>query len=171
MSAPRALLDLLQLGERALPSVVGPQPVTEHMGMSPAAVTTHPLHGTGTGYYNGPRVTIDAGTGFTLTATAKLATLGSFRVTGSVQGVGLIAFGRATGEWVLSNTHGSITIELHGAVQSAFSQVPSNLVYSVTKGTGDFRHLKGYGIVAIERMPAPIAFGQPLFGRLVLSFS
>jgi hypothetical protein len=171
MSVSRTILDLLELGERALPSAVGLQPIIEHGGIAPATVDTHPLHGTGTGTYHGPRITIDAGTSFTLSGTANLAGLGTLRVTGSVQGVGLIAFGRASGELVLSNSHGTITIDLHGAVQRAFSQVPSDLVYSVTKGTGDFRHLTGYGSVAIHRMPAPVAFGQPTVGRVSLAFS
>ena len=171
MSAPRALLDLLELGERALPSAVGFQPIAEHGGMLAPAVATHPLRGAGTGTYQMPQVTIDAGTSFALTGTAELAGLGSFRGTGYVEGVGKIAVGRATGEWVLANGHGTITIAVHGAVQHAFSQVPSELVYSVTKGTGDFRHLTGYGSVAIQRTPAPVAFGQPPFGRVTLSFS
>lgn len=171
MPATRALLDVLELGERALPSVVGPQPVVEHTGVVPAAVATHPLHGTAMGTYEMPQITIDAGTSFALKGTAKLSSLGSFRVTGNVHGVGMIAFGRATGELVLSNGHGTITIAVHGAVQPAFSQVPSNLVYSVIKGTGDFRHLTGYGSLAIQRTPAPIAFGHAPSGRMTLSFS
>jgi hypothetical protein len=171
MSAPRTLLNLLELGERALPSAVGLQPIGEHAGIAAAAVATHPLHGTGTGTYHAPLITIDAGTSFTLTGTANLAGLGTFRVAGSVQGVGMIVSGRATGELVLSNSHGTITIDLHGAIQPAFSQVPSDLVYKVTKGTGDFRHLTGYGSVAIHRTPAPVAFGKPLVGALILSFS
>jgi hypothetical protein len=171
MSARRALLDLLELGERALPSAVGFQPITEHGGMVAAAVSTHPLRGTGTGTYHGPQVTIDAGASFNLSGTVKLAGLGSFRVTGSVEGVGMIRFGRATGEMILSNAHGTIAIELHGVVQPAFSQVPPVLVYSVTKGTGDFRHLTGYGSVAIQRTPAPVAIGRPPVGRIALSFS
>ena len=167
----RTLLDCLELGERALPSAVGPQPIVVDSGMATAAVSSHPLRGAGTGTYLGPRIMIDVGTSFTLSGTANLAGLGSFRVTGAVQGVGMIEFGRATGELVLSNSHGTITIELHGAVQPAFSQVPSDLVYSVTKGTGDFRHLTGYGSVAIHRTPAPVAFGQPPVGRVTFSFS
>jgi hypothetical protein len=171
MSARRTLLDLLELGERDLPSAVGLQPIVEHGGMVAAAVVTHPLRGTGTGTYHGPQVTIDAGASFNVSGTAHLAGLGTFRMTGSVEGVGMVEFGRASGELVLSNAHGTITIELHGAVQPAFSQVPSVLVYSVTKGTGDFRHLTGYGSVAIHRTPAPVAFGQPPVGRIALAFS
>jgi hypothetical protein len=136
-----------------------------------AGIATHPLHGTGTGTYHGPQVTIDAGTSFTLTGTANLGALGPFTVTGSVQGVGMIASGRATGELVLSNAHGTITLALHGPVQSAFNQPPSELVYSVTRGTGDFRHLAGHGTVGMRRLPAPTALGRPPTGIVTLTFS
>jgi hypothetical protein len=136
-----------------------------------ALLTAHPLHGTGTGTYHGPVVTIDAGTSFTLTATANLGPLGTFTVTGWVQGVGMIESGRATGELVLSNAHGTITLALHGPVQPSFSQVPPELIYSVTRGTGDFQHLRGYGVVGMQRIPAPTALGQPPTGVINLAFS
>jgi hypothetical protein len=134
-------------------------------------IAAHPLHGTGRGTYHAPLVTVDAGTSFTLTGTANLGALGSFAVTGWVQGVGMIASGRATGELVLSSPHGTITLALQGAVQPAFSQPPPELVYAVTRGTGTFRHLSGYGTVAMHRLPAPTAFGQPPTGVITLTFS
>jgi hypothetical protein len=129
------------------------------------------LHGTGRGTYHGPQITIDAGTSFSLTGKTDLGGLGSFAVTGSVEGVGMIASGRATGELVLSNARGTISLALHGPVQAAFSQPPSDLVYSVTGGTGAYRHLGGYGVVAMHRIPAPTAFGQPPRGVVSLTFS
>jgi hypothetical protein len=92
-------------------------------------------------------------------------------MTGSVQGVGMIASGRATGELVLSNAHGTITLALHGPLQAGFSQPPSELVYSVARGTGNFQHLRGYGTVAMQRIPAPTALGQPPTGVITLTFS
>jgi hypothetical protein len=123
------------------------------------------------GTYLGPEITIDAGTSFTLFGTANLRALGSFAVTGSVHGVGMIAFGRATGELVLSNAHGTITLALHGRVQSAFSQLPTEMVYTVTGGTGAFVHLNGYGVVALQRIPAPTAFEHHPTGVITLNFS
>jgi hypothetical protein len=90
---------------------------------------------------------------------------------GWVQGAGFIASGRATGQLVLSSARGTITLALHGAVQTAFSQPPSVLVYSVTAGTGAFQHLSGYGAVEMHRFPAPIAFGQPPRGVVTFTFS
>jgi hypothetical protein len=130
----------------------------------------HPLHGTGTGTYHANPVPTDAGTSFTLSGTVHVAGLGTFRVTGSVQGVGMIASGRARGELVLSNDRGTITLALHGPVQSAFSQPPAELVYSVVRGTGHFRHVSGYGTVGIKRVPVPSAPRQPATGSVTLTF-
>jgi hypothetical protein len=135
------------------------------------ATSAHPLHGTGTGVYHSPQVTADAGTSFTLKGRVHLGALGSFKVTGSVQGVGMIASGRATGQLVLSNAHGTITLTLHGPVQPAFSQVPPELVYVVSGGTGEFAHLSVYGVVGIHLTPAPTALGQPPTGAVTLTFS
>jgi hypothetical protein len=171
MPEPRTLLKLQELGERSLPSVVAPLPAPNYGGLAAAKVAAHPLHGTGKGTYHAPQVTIDAGTSFTMSGTANVGALGSFTVSGSVRGVGMIVFGRASGELVLSNAHGTITLALHGPVQPAFSQPPAELVYSVTRGTGDFQHLSGYGTVGVQRIPAPIALGQPPTGAVTLTFT
>jgi hypothetical protein len=136
-----------------------------------ALVAAHPLHGSGSGTYHGPQITIDAGTSFVFAGTAHLGALGTFALKGSVQGVGMIASGRATGELVLSNAQGTITLALHGPVQQAFSQPPSVLVYVVTRGTGSFRHMTGYGAVVMQRIPAPTALGQPAAGVITLNFT
>ena len=170
MTTNRATLELHQLGDRALPSPVTLQPLD--LGAIPAAVRpAHPLHGAGTGTYHKPAVTIDAGASFSLTGTADLGALGRFQVAGQVQGVGMIAWGRATGELVLTNAHGSITLALHGPTQQAFGTLPSELVYTVSGGTGDYSHLSGYGTVGLHTTPAPVAFGQPPAGAVALTFA
>ena len=170
MTTNRATLELHELGDRALPSSLALHPLD--LGAIPAVVQhAHPLHGAGAGTYHGPAVAIDAGTGFTLTGTADLGALGTFHVTGQVQGVGFLAQGRATGDLVLTSAHGSITLALHGPVQPGFSAVPPELVYSVTGGTGDFSHLSGYGTVGMHRTPAPVTFGQPPAGTVALTFA
>lgn len=166
----RATLELEELGERSLPSPVVLEPLASIP--HPAIVQhAHPLHGTGTGTYHEPAVTIDAGTSFTLNGTAKLDGLGTFHVTGQVQGVGMIAWGRATGELVLTNARGTITLALHGPVQHAFGTLPHELVYSVSGGTGAYSHVTGYGTVGMTLLPAPVAFGQAPAGTITLRFS
>ena len=170
MTTNRATLELHELGDRALPSSLALHPL-DPLPLPAVVRPAHPLHGSGTGTYHGPAISIDAGTSFTLTGTADLGALGRFQVTGHVQGVGFLTQGRATGDLVLTSAHGSITLALHGPVQPGFSVVPPELVYAVTGGTGDYGHLTGYGTVGMHLTPAPVAFGQPPAGAVALTFS
>ncbi len=170
MPAPRATLELHELGDRALPSSLALHP-PDPLPLPAVVQHAHPLHGSGAGTYHQPAISIDAGTSFTLTGTADLGALGTFHVTGHVQGVGFLAQGRATGDLVLTSAHGSITLALHGPAQPGFSAVPAELVYAVSGGTGDYSHLSGYGTVGLRLTPAPVAFGQPPVGAVALTFS
>ena len=105
-----------------------------------------------------------------MTGTADLGAMGMFQVHGALHGVGMIANGRAMGQLVLSNAHGTITLALHGRVQAGFAAIPNELVYSVSGGTGDFQHLTGYGVLGVKMTPAPIAQGQPPTGIIDLKF-
>ena len=109
MSSNRTVLELQALGERTLPSGVVPTPVP--FG---SAVIAHSSHDHGTAIYKGPAISIDAGTGFALTGAANLGVLGPFQMKGFIQGVGMVASGRAMGEITLTNSHGTITLALHG---------------------------------------------------------
>jgi hypothetical protein len=134
MFAPCVTLELQELGERTLPSPVVLHPLEPVDPVGPVGVVrhAHPLQGTGTGTYHGPAVSVDAGTSFTLSGTVHLNGLGTFQVTGGVHGVGMIAWGRAGGELVLTGAQGTITLTLHGSIQHAFGAVPHELVYVVT---------------------------------------
>jgi hypothetical protein len=173
MSANRATLELQELGDRALPSPVILYPTDPIPPSVPVVIapTTHPLQGTGMGSYREPEVTIDAGTSFTLHGTAHLRGLGEFHVTGHIQSVGMIAGGRATGELVLTNGHGTITLALHGPIQQAFGSLPRELVYTVVGGTKAYSHLSGYGTLGVTLTPAPVDFGHAQHGSVALNFS
>ena len=165
----RTPLDLFEFGERRSPSA-GFQAPELPAPIIMTAPAPHPLHGTGHAHYQGPAINIDAGTGFSFSGTADLGKLGAFKITGSVQGVGFAFNGHATGELVLTNKHGSITLTLHGRTQSAFSPVPGELIYSISKATGDYLHTSGYGTLGLKMNPAPIAFGHGPSGQLQLQF-
>ena len=171
MPTNRATLDLHELGDRALPSPITLYPTDPVGPVAVVARHAHPLHGSGAGTYHQPAITIDAGTSYSLSGTADLGALGRFQVAGQVQGVGMIAWGRTTGDLVLTNAHGSIALALHGPVQAAFGSVPPELVYAVTGGTGDYSHLSGYGTVGLHLTPAPVAFGPPPVGAVALTFA
>jgi hypothetical protein len=170
MSVNRATLELQELCDRALPSPVVLYP-TDPVGPVAVVQHAHPLHGTGAGTYQGPAVAVDTGTSLTLRGSADLGALGKFQFTGRVQGVGMIAWGRAAGELVLTNGHGSITLALHGPTQQAFGALPHEMVYTVSGGTSDYSHLSGYGTVGLHLTPAPVAVGHAPAGAVALSFS
>jgi hypothetical protein len=122
---------------------------------------SHALHETGAGHYTSHSLVVDAGLSYTLTRKADLAGLVSFQVSGWVQGLGMVASGRATGQLVLSDARGTITLALHGRVQPGFSPLPPEFVYSLSGGTGTYQRLRGYGVVALTLTPASTAFGLP----------
>jgi hypothetical protein len=173
MHGLRATLELHELGERAVPSSIAPQPVDL---VSPVAflqpANHHPLHGIGNGSFQGPFVPADVGASLTLNGTVQLAGLGTFQLAGEVHGVGFVMGGRATGEMVLTGAQGTITLALHGPVQS-FSGIPRELVYSVSGGTGAYSHLTGYGTVGmtfVNQLP-PVGVHPGVSGTFVLAFS
>ena len=54
---------------------------------------------------------------------------------------------------------------------SAFSPIPSELVYSITGGTGAYANLKGYGIAAFTFSPGTTTPGHAATGSYTLKFS
>ena len=164
----RARLIVEQLDSRTLPSstLVLP-PITSPV---PAmASTSHPLQGTGTSNYVGSVITPDTGPSVDLTGTIHLQSLGTFQLSGWLQSVGSVVQGRAYGELVLTNSQGSITLDLHGGVQPAFSPLPRELVYSIAHTTGAYQNLHGYGVVGMVMYPAPTAYGLPPRGIIHLN--
>ena len=131
---------------------------------------SHPYHGSGQGQYTQP-LAVDLGMSYRLTGKTTIGGLGEFRVSGWLQGTGMILDGRATGHLTLSDARGSITLELHGGKQSAFSPIPSELVYSISGGTGFYSYANGYGVVGFSFTPAPTAVGFPLTGSYAIKLS
>jgi hypothetical protein len=170
MHSPHRLLAIHELGARVVPSATGIAPVVPVV-IATASPSNHPLHGAGTGTYHTPTITIDAGTSFTVTGKANLGALGSFTIAGEVHGVGMIAEGRATGDLVLSDSRGTMTLRLHGPIQKAFEPVPHSLVYTVSKSTGAFQHVTGYGSLEIQLTPIPVPNGKPMTGKAAFTFS
>ena len=169
MSRHTTPLRLEELDARTLPSATLPLPVPAAQ-VTAAPNPSHPLHGTGAGHYAGRSLVTDAGPSDTLAGRADLAGLGSFNVSGWVQGVGMVAYGRAAGQLVLSDSRGTITLALHGPVQPGFSPLPAEFVYSVSGGKGAYQHLRGYGVVGLTLTPDPTASVLPPQGQFTLRF-
>ena len=171
MNGSIAKLRVEELDSRVLPSMVIPlnSAAAVTVATTVFASPSHPLQGNGMGQFLGSALTIDGGTSDQLSGKITLNGFGSFSLTGCVLGTGLVAQGRATGELVLQNESGSMTLTLHGPVQSAFSPIPRELVYSITGGSGEFQNANGYGIVNIGFLPAPTAFGLPPRGDITIA--
>ncbi len=108
-----------------------------------------PLRGTGLGDYT-EQLSPNGGPQFDLAGSASLAALGGVTVAGSVSPVGLVTRGHATGTLTLSNANGSVTIDLEGPVQPAFSPLPRVFHYQVVSGTGDYLGLAAEGTLSLK---------------------
>ncbi|MEI8021507.1 MAG: hypothetical protein WCH39_25075, partial [Schlesneria sp.] len=90
---------------------------------------------------------IDAGVTNTFQGYGHLPLLGQVQFQGTLQGPGNIAFGQANGEITLSNSLGSLTLELVGPIQKSFAQLPQDFQFSVVSGTGAFTSIQMTGTI------------------------
>jgi hypothetical protein len=154
---------------RIVPSVTSVAPPSGQEAVAAqAAIPKHPLDGMGTGQYHVAQTQIaDGGTRYDYWGKITLKGLGTFDVTGHTRGVGNAGPARATGQLVLTNEHGSITISLQGTkIQAANSPVPNEFAYRISKATGDYSNLYGgYGVMQVgystpTKWPAGAVVGQ-----------
>jgi hypothetical protein len=161
---------LEELNARDVPSsggIVAP-PITA-APVQVMAPLSHPLFGTTNGNYT---LTNAADTGATIQfgGPITLAGLGNFQMTGSLQGPGDAA-GRATGQIILTNQYGSLTVELHSGILPAHSSIPTELVYSISGGTGAYAQTRGYGIADFSFVQATFVYGTPHTGLFGMKLS
>jgi hypothetical protein len=149
-----------QLGERVMLSGT-PLFLPAHvvsLGL-PSIHHHHLLDGNGSGTYTGASLIVDAGASYTLQGTAKLVGLGQVTVTSSINGVGMIPQGHATGWLTFTNAHGSVTVELTGPKQPGFASLPEHYSYKVIQGTGEYGNLKHHGTLQLNFVAAPTPAG------------
>src|SRR5947209_7741487 len=170
MSEQRARLNVEELGRRDLPSstlLTVPWPVQPPMPVGPVVVAGHDsqqstgeqatspaLSGGGSGSYDSSHPFLDDGVSFRLTGKANLAGLGKVTVAADLHSVGFTRQGQAGGTMTLTNGAGTVTVELHGPTQDAFSPLPRKFHYRVVTGTGAYGLLHGGGWLSIERQSA-----------------
>jgi hypothetical protein len=164
MAPRRTFLELEPLGDRALPSAtalpVPAAPLTAALASTQPAL--HLLEGHGRGSYTGDPVQSDAGAEYRLQGTADLAGLGRVVVSGSVRSVGFIRRGHAGGALTFTNGRGSVTVELLGPEQPAFSPLPQAFRYRVVAGTGAYKGLASQGTLQLAfHAGAPGVWGAP----------
>jgi hypothetical protein len=163
-------LVLEELDARTLPSVSTAFPMS-FMTTGTVSHHTHTLQGTASGHYLGNLLMVDAGVVDKLTGTVTLKGLGSFSLSGVLQGVGFIFQGHATGQLVLENAQGTITLALRGPIESGFQPLPTTFAYKISSATGAYQHLSGTGHVNVKLIPAPTAFNVPPQGLFQLTIS
>jgi|GEM_PF-5070189 len=113
------------------------------------------LVGTGTGTYTVDEVhalIADAGIKYNLQGTATLAQIGETTFTGSATSLGFAPKGNATGQLILTNAKGSLSLNLKGPEQLGGAALPKKFEYTVTSATGDFSTLmpKGQFILILK---------------------
>ena len=108
----------------------------------------HHVFGTVSGTYSSPSFFgIDAGVTNSFQGHGNLPLLGQVQFQGTLQGPGNIAFGQANGEITLSNSLGSLTLELIGPIQKSFAPLPQDFQFSVISGTGAFTSIQMIGTI------------------------
>jgi hypothetical protein len=154
---------LEQLEERALFSVVAPlsmAPVAQSTAAThqAAAATNHsPLTGAFnvSGTYShpispgGPGGNPDVGTPYEFTGRGKKVPLGRFKLTGALHTPGFINNAKSHGQFVITTSRGTITIDVHGPPQTP-GVLPPSLAYRIVKGTGAYVNSVGKGKMIVS---------------------
>jgi hypothetical protein len=121
------------------------------------AASAQQIHLTGTvkGSYHLQVKNPDTGKDFTFLGSGTLSTLGQVSLTGDIHSPGNIANGHSTGQLVLSNPHGSVTLELTGPPQNGNTPVPDVFSFKIIKASGTFKDDTGTGYIDLILKPAP----------------
>jgi hypothetical protein len=132
------------------------------VGGSIAAMTSQVLHLDGMikGTYHEHLPIPDVGKSYTFTGSGQINPLGRSSLSGSVQTLGFIASGHAHGTLVLSNAHGSVTLQLTGPAQQGFASLPHTFSYTITSASGKFKGDTGSGMVALTLGTSKTATGS-----------
>jgi hypothetical protein len=115
----------------------------------PVAATTIPipiivgLKGSAHGNYTSEQKNPDTGTTYSVFTAGRFEHYGPAVVTGSLQSLGNIASGKATGTLHVIVPGGTLTLTLTGPTQPGLSKLPTEFSFVITKGTGKFHNSVG----------------------------
>jgi len=167
MSAPKKSTRVEELESRAVPSTIPflPTGVSGMLGAHAQGNHAPVLAGMLTGSYTPAHQVPDVGLRFNLHGTGTVSGMGHVTLTGWVQSTGFVASGHARGELVLSNAHGTLTLQLEGTLQPGFAPLPTHFYFNVVKGTGAYAHELAGGTIdfhyAPKAVPLHMSPGQP----------
>jgi hypothetical protein len=103
---------------------------------------------------------------YALSASATLAGLGTFHLSGA--GIGAVRLDTATGTVHLANAKGAVTLSLSALNVSATDPTPTSFKYVVTRATGPCKHLSAQtGVLKLTLTPGK----KPSIGDFSLSLS
>ena len=93
---------------------------------------------------------VDAGKAYTVSGSGSIGTIGSVTATGSLQSLGFISSGHATGTITLINGTDRAVLHLQGQTQAGFSPLPATFSYSVQNTTGVFTQMRTTGTASLH---------------------
>ena len=106
----------------------------------------------------------DVGTAVTVHGSGLFPGQGKMQVSGYFHGTGFIATGSLNGNLKLSNSKGSLTLQLHGPSARGFTAPTSGTYqFTIQKGTGAFAHDSGNGTVDV--VLGPRSFSLTFHGK------
>jgi hypothetical protein len=165
MASHTARLEVLQLGERILPSVtVAAAPAQPAKVVVGPHVTLSTLSGSGQGRYSIAPTRFGVGPQYALRATGTISGMGAVTVVGSLKAPALNATGPVTGTLVLTSAHGSVTVSLTAPSQSGHSALPTSYQYKIVAASGQFFGSSAQGTMHLT-------LGRTSRGATTLSFS
>ncbi len=158
----RTILEPLE--PRNLFSVVVPMDTSDMSDVAvlyaaPRAATVKPLTSAFnvTGKFTKPLGNPDSGTQYNFSGAGKTKSLGNFTLTSHLSGPGFVANGAHSGQIVLTNSKGTITLSVAGPHQAP-GPLPGTLSYSIARGTGSYLHSTGKGTVSVSASSATHKF-------------
>jgi hypothetical protein len=101
------------------------------------------------GPYAYTRSAPDVGAAFQFLQFGYAKGVGNFGVAGSINTVGFVANGRATGTLTFSTIKGTFTLQLTGPVQRGFAPLPSVFAWKVVAATGGYTGSTSSGTVVL----------------------
>ncbi len=119
----------------------------------------HPLtvsqitQGTFSGNYKAVAPFPDAGSTYTFTGSGHVQNLGAVSLKGTAIQPGFVATAISTGTLKLSNSHGTVVLNLKAKPTAGFAPLPTQYHYTVANGTGSYHHLNGAGTLTLSLTP------------------
>jgi hypothetical protein len=150
---PRTLLNAAPVP----PPVLGPALVASLQGQRELDLRGT-LHG---GYRLLSAILVDEGEVAQLSGSGDVHGLGRVTVTGTLEVPGFIRNGTPGGELVLSNTRGTLTLQLQAPLQVGFAPLPPRYTFQIVQGTGAFQGMTGGGTIHMHfGAPSPAGAGH-----------